>query len=132
MPSIYELLVVVQTTSVAQFILDKSGIGRVEDRGGNGAAIVMMLSMPLMWLLFAGQVIGTIWAMFALSFWQPLAIFLASQIIFGGMLWHAIGIIRKENIEHLVIAFGVPLVFSLRLLCAVTSYFLLKSLWEIS
>lgn len=129
MPSIYTLLAIVQVTSVAQFILDKSGYGRLEDRDGAGVAILMLISMPLMWLLFLGQVVGTIWAMFAVSFWHPIAIFLATQFVFGSLLWYIMGVVQVKGYQYQLYRIGVPLVFFIRLTCALASFFLLRSLW---
>ena len=125
MNALHFILALAIVTGIMQSTLDKAGIGRVEDTVKSGASnALVMLSIPVTFISNLGLIAITIWSFFVLPWIPTLGViaitFFGFSLVWGMLLatWR-----RGESWVSLVAA-GIPLVFMLRLVCAVAVLFL--------
>jgi hypothetical protein len=126
----YLLLTAMHMSGVLAFCLHKIGHGRVEDKPGLAWALFAVAAGPLIPIGGVGLVISSVWALFALSLWKVLLILFLAHLVWGALCWYVLGYIRVNGYEHVVHAFGIPLVLSLRFICASAAVLLLIGLWR--
>jgi hypothetical protein len=129
MAIIYTMLFIAIAAGVMQATLDKAGVGRIEAlTPSRGSVTLTLLSIPLTFLSNLGLIVVTIWSFFALPWLQTLGIVAAVYIVFS-LAWSVFltTLRRNEHRWYSVISIGIPLIFSLRLICAACVVFLVVS-----
>ncbi|KRB98277.1 hypothetical protein [Duganella sp. Root198D2] len=125
MTTLHLLLALAIVTGVMQSSLDKAGVGRVEDTAPSKATIALvMLSIPITFVSNLGLIVVTIWSFFVLR-WLPTLVVIAIAFIGFSLIWGmTIATLRRSETWASLTAVGLPLVFALRLVCAVAVFFL--------
>jgi hypothetical protein len=128
MTLIYTALAVAIVTAVMQANLDKAGIGRVEaTEPSMSSTILVLLSIPFTLLSNLGVVVVIAWSFFVLPWLSTLGV-IAVAYVFFSLLWgYFIATIRRSTRWSYLVAIGIPLVFALRILCAICVMFLVVS-----
>ena len=125
MTELHFILALAIVTGVMQSTLDKAGVGRVEDIVPSGASnVLVMLSVPITFVSNLGLIVIMIWSFFVLS-WLPTLGVVAIAFIGFSIVWAMLlAIWRRSESWASLIAVGLPLIFVLRLVCAVAVVFL--------
>jgi len=120
MTALHLLLALAIATGVMQSSLDKAGVGRVEDSAPSKASIALvMLSIPVTFVSNLGLIVITIWSFFVLR-WLPTLVVIAIAFIGFSLIWGMIiATLRRSETWASLAAVGIPLIFVLRLVCAV-------------
>ena len=126
----YLLLTAMHMSGVLAYCLHKIGHGRVEEEAGLGWGLFAVAAGPLIPIGGFGLIVSTVWAMFALSLWKVLLTLFLAHLAWGALCWFLLGYIRFKGYEHFVHALGIPLVLSLRFVCASSAVLLLIGLWH--
>lgn len=125
MTELHFILALAIVTGVMQSTLDKAGVGRVEDTVPSCASnVLVMLSVPITFVSNLGLIVIMIWSFFVLS-WLPTLGVIAIAFIGFSIVWAMLlAIWRRSDSWASLIAVGLPLIFVLRLVCAVAVVFL--------
>lgn len=115
----YIAIFVAIATGVMQTSLDKAGVGRVEAGAPSASSnVLVILSIPITLLSSLGLIVITIWSFFVLP-WLPTLAVVAAAFIGFSLVWGSVIVaLRRSESWHSVVSAGVPLLFSLRLICA--------------
>ena len=112
-------------TAVMQSSLDRAGVGRVEETATSaGSNALVLLSIPLTLLSNLGVIAIVIWSFFVLPWLTTLGVVAAAFIGFSLVWGLFLARLRRGEKWLAVCAAGIPLVFSLRLICAACIVFL--------
>ena len=126
----YFLLLIMHAAGVMAFLLDHKGHGRVEEQKGLTGTVLMLLSALLLLISTIGIVVNTLWAVFSISVWRVVGLVMLIHIVWAGTFSLIMGYIRVHGFEHVLHAFGIPLVFVLRLASALAAIVLSLGLWH--
>jgi hypothetical protein len=122
---IYSALSLALVTSVMQSSLDRRGIGRVEETINSTANnALIMLSIPITLLSNIGLIVITIWTFFVLPWIPSLGVITGAWIGFSLIWGNFLSILRRSESWEYLMKNGIPLVFSLRLICFICVVFL--------
>lgn len=122
---IYVALSAAIATGIMQASLDKAGVGRVEATAPSATSnVLVLLSIPITWLSNLGLIAITIWSFFVLP-WLPTLAVVAAAFVGFSLAWGAtVATLRRGQHWETGVAIGIPLVLSLRLVCAACIVFL--------
>lgn len=126
----YLLMALMHMSGILAFCLHKIGHGRIEDKRGLLWGLAMLAAAPLIPVAGLGLIAATIWGLVALSWWKVLLLVVGIHLLWSAVVWYVLGHIRASGHEDILHALGIPLVLSLRFVCAATAILLLIGLWR--
>jgi hypothetical protein len=111
---------------VTQAVLDRRGIGRIEDRGDSPTTLVLMLvSIPLTALSTMGVLVISLWSLFKLPLIPTVAVLIAGFVVYGLVLGNVYARIQRSELALAALyAFGLPAVLATRTVATIGAIYL--------